>query len=137
MFQAAAEPHRLQHLFGAALGFFPGNPAVFQDLLDLLRGMQRREQVEALEDKTAVIETEPVDLAAALLPQVFTQRRNRAFVRLHQATQCGDQGRLTRARRPHDHGNLAMVGVEIDALEHLLFHLADLVALGQGLGIEG
>src|SRR5204862_5861349 len=47
------------------------------------------------------------------------------------------QGRLTGARRAHDHGHLAVVGVEVDPLQHLDVAAAGLEALVDAVGADG
>ena len=55
-------------------------------------------------------------------------------VGLQQARERGDQGRLARARGAHDHGHLAVAGLEVDALQHLDAAAAGLEALDEAGG---
>ena len=113
-------------------------PWYFRTTSTCCRARQRREQVEALEDEAAVVEAELVDLAGRQLPQVIDiERVDAALFRAQQAGQGGDQGRLARAGRAHDHGQVAVPGVEVDALQHLDEGLAGLEALDQALGLDG
>ena len=62
---------------GGALRALP-TPQIFEHLHDLLSGVQRRKQIEALEDEAAMIQAELVDLSRLLLPEIFAERNDLA-----------------------------------------------------------
>ncbi len=74
------------------IGF--GHALVLQDDLDLLDGVQGREQVEALEDEAAVVQAELVDPARTERPEVLAERSDRSRIGPLQSRETGDQGRL-------------------------------------------
>src|SRR4030095_12240063 len=74
-------------------------------------------------------EPEAVQLARAQAPDVLVQRADLALVGSQEARERGDERGLARARRAHDHGDLAVVGVEVDPLQHLDVRAAGLEAL--------
>ena len=51
------------------------------------------------------------------LHHVFTLDKNFAGSRLDQAVKVADQGRLTRARKPHNHRNLARLHIDVDVIQ--------------------
>ncbi len=103
----------------------------------MLQGGKRREQVEALEDEAAVVEPEAVDLAGLVAPQVLAHGADGARVGLQQAGQRGDQRRLAGAGGAHDHGDVAVQGLEVDGLQDLDVGAPGLEAFHQAFRCQG
>ena len=83
------------------------------------------------------VEPEAVDAAWPQVPERLAEGLDPALVGLEQARQGRDQGRLARAGRAHDHGHVAVQGVEVHALEHLDVAAPGLEALDEAGGAEG
>ena len=81
--QTLAETDGFQHGDGAYLRFAPAGATVSKDLRDLVNRIQRREEIEALEDEAAMIQPEFVDPAIALRPQALAHSHYLAFIRPH------------------------------------------------------
>ena len=96
---------------------------------DVLERGQRRHEVERLEDEADAVAAQLGELLVVELAEVGVADEHGAAGERVEAGDGVHQGRLARARRAHDRGELAGVEVGVDAVEGVDFRLAAAVGL--------
>jgi hypothetical protein len=104
---AVAEAHFFQRLARQRFAFAIAHAAVAQRQLHLLQRGQCREQVEALEHETDMVQAEALHLAAGHVAHVLAQRVHAATIGRGQAGQQRQQRALAATRRARYQGQLA------------------------------
>src|SRR5207249_6712591 len=111
--------------------------AVHEWQLDVLDGVEAREEVARLEDEADVLVSDRGELVVGQLADVLAGQLVGAGVGDIEAAQHVHQRRLARAGRAHDRDELTGVDVEVDAGEGVdLDLLADAVGLGDAAQVH-
>ena len=111
--------------------------AVHEGQLDVLDGVEAREEVERLEDEADVLVADRGELVVGQLADVLARQLVRAGVGDVEAAEHVHQRRLARTRRAHDRDEFAGVDIEVDAGEGVhLDLLTDAVGLGDAAQVH-
>ena len=84
----------------------------------VLGGIERREQIELLENEAYGLAAKAAERPAAQSLKVRAKNGNISFVGPKHRRQYGDQRSLPTTRRPDEEGHLTGAGIEVRTIQH-------------------
>lgn len=133
--QARTQPHGVDDgVEPLLIGFCPGD---VQRKSDVLLGVERRDEVEALEHESDLIAPKGGQFLVFQRGQVNVAHGHRAFGDRVEAGQAVHQCGFTRPRRTHDGGEVPLLDIDVDVVEGHHSGLTLAVHLGEAAGRGG